>query len=110
MKLRTSVMLVLMGLLALGGTTLGAEEMTLTGAVGDAMCGATHMMDDGAACTKGCVAKGSDYALVVDGKAYTLKTSSDELKAQLEALAGKAAKITGDVTGDTVAVASVAAG
>ena len=33
-----------------------------------------------------------------------LKTSSDEVKAQLEALAGKAATITGGVTGDTVAV------
>ena len=42
-------------------------------------------------------------------KAYTLKTSSDEAKAQLEELAGKAATITGDVTGETIAVASVQA-
>jgi len=109
MKLGTSAVLAIMGMLALGGATLGADEMTLTGSVGDAMCGVKHMMDDGAACTKGCVTKGSDYALIVDDKAYTLKTSSDEVKAQLDALAGKAATITGDVTGDTVAVASVEA-
>lgn len=110
MKLRESVVLVLMGVFALSGATLGAEEMTLTGTVGDAMCGVKHMMDDGAACTKGCVTKGSDFALIVDDKAYTLKTSSDEAKAQLEELAGMAATITGDVTGETVSVASVEAG
>ncbi len=109
MKVRTSVVLVLMGMFALGGATLGADEMTLTGAVGDAMCGVKHMMDNGAACTKGCVMKGSDYALIVGETAYTLKTSSDEAKAQLEELAGKSATITGDVTGTTMAVASVKA-
>ncbi len=107
MKIGTSVVVVLMGLFALGGTTLGADEMTLTGAVGDAMCGVKHMMDNGAACTKGCVMKGSDYALIVDDTAYTLKTSSDEAKAQLEEFAGQTVTITGDVTGTTVAVASV---
>ncbi len=109
MKARTSVVLVLMGVFALGGATLGADEMTLTGSVGDAMCGVKHMMDNGAACTKGCVMKGSDYALIVDDTAYTLKTSSDETKAQLEEFAGQTVTITGDVTGTTVAVASVEA-
>ena len=109
MKARTSVVLVLVGLFALGGATLGADEMTLTGAVGDAMCGVKHMMGDGTACTLGCVMKGSDFALIVDDKVYTLKTSSDEAKAQLEELAGKTATITGDVTGDTITVASVQA-
>jgi hypothetical protein len=71
------------------------------------MCGVKHMMDDAAACTRGCLMKGSDFALIVEDKAYTLKTSSQEAKAQLEELAGKAATITGDVTGDTIAVASV---
>jgi hypothetical protein len=109
MKARTSVVLVFVGLFALGGATLGADEMTLTGSVGDAMCGVKHMMGDGTACTLGCVMKGSDFALIVDDKVYTLKTSSDEAKAKLEELAGKTATITGDVTGDTITVASVQA-
>ena len=109
MKVRTLVVLALMGVFALGGGTLGADEMTLTGAVGDAMCGVKHMMDDGKACTLGCVTKGSDFALIVDDTAYTLKTSSDEAKAQLEELAGQTATITGDVTGTSIAVASVKA-
>ena len=109
MKIGTTLAIALMGLFALGATTLDADEMTLTGAVGDAMCGTKHMMDNGAACTKGCVMKGSDYALIVDDTAYTLKTSSDEAKAQLEELAGQTATITGDVMGTTIAVASVEA-
>ena len=109
MKIRTSVVVVLMGVFALGGAALSADEMTLTGTVGDAMCGVKHMMDNAAACTLGCVMKGSDYALIVEDTAYTLKTSSDEAKAQLEELAGKMAMITGDVTDGTVAVTSVMA-
>ncbi len=109
MNVRTSVVVVLMGVFALGGAALSAEEMTLTGTVPDAMCGVKHMMDDAKACTLGCVMKGSDYALIVEDTAYTLKTSSDEAKAQLEELAGKVAMITGDVTGGTIAVTSVKA-
>ena len=48
-------------------------------------------------------------ALIVDDTAYTLKTSSDETKAQLEESAGQSATITGDVTGTTIQVASVTA-
>ncbi len=66
MKVKTAVMVALMGAFALGGATLGADEMTLTGTVGDAMCGVKHMMDDAKGCTKGCVMKGSAYALIVE--------------------------------------------
>ena len=71
------------------------------------MCGVEHMMDDGAACTKGCVMKGSDFALIVEDKAYTLKTSDESLKMELDKLAGMMATITGDVTGETITVGSV---
>ena len=110
MKIKTTVAVALLGLFALGGSTLAADEMTLTGTVGDAMCGAKHAMDDATACTRGCVMKGSAYALIVDDKAYTLKTSDDQIKEKLDELAGKAATVTGDVSGDSVAVASVEAG
>lgn len=109
MTTRALALAILIGGLALPGGVTAADEMTLTGSVGDAMCGAKHMMDNATGCTKGCVAKGSDYALIVDGKAYTLKTSDDEARQQLEALAGEQATVTGDVSDDTISVASVAA-
>src|SRR6266851_4121405 len=81
MKMIRIGMVLLVGTFALGGaTTLRAATMTLEGAVADAKCGAKHMMKDAAACTKACVDKGSDYALVVGDKVYTLKTSSDKEK------------------------------
>ena len=87
---------------------LGAKTTTVTGKVGDAMCGVKHMMaGDEAGCTRACVKKGSDYALIVKDKVYTLKTSSDSVKDQLDKLAGKTAKITGDQNGETIAVTSV---
>ncbi len=87
---------------------LNAANQTLTGEVSDAMCGVKHPIADAAACTRACVGKGSDYALVVKGKAYTLKTS-DQQRADLDKLAGKMATLTGDVSGTTMTVASVKA-
>ena len=123
MKVKTSVALALIAVFAVGGATLGADEMTLTGTVGDAACGVTHnprrllairgpdeTPDDAAKCTLACVGhvgRGSDYALIVDDTAYTLETSSDDLRAELEKLAGMMVTIIGDVTGETIAVASV---
>ena len=42
MKVRHAVVVVLVGMLALAGGALQAEEMTLTGEVGAATCGLTH--------------------------------------------------------------------
>ncbi|MEP7306689.1 MAG: hypothetical protein ABJA98_14330 [Acidobacteriota bacterium] len=109
MRVTRTASFLLVGGLVIGGTTLGAAEMTLTGTVGDAMCGVKHMIKDEAACTKGCVTKGSEYALIVKDKAYTLKASAAQ-KGELEKLAGKMAMITGDVTGDIVMVKSVKMG
>ena len=111
MKMTRIGALIFAGAFAVGGaTTLRAAMMTLEGTVADAKCGAKHMMKDAAACTKACVDKGSDYALVVGSKVYTLKTSSDKDKMELGKLAGKMAKVMGDVTGDNVMVKSVAMG
>ncbi len=110
MKVPYVVVVALVGMFALAGVALQAEEMTLTGSVGDAMCGVKHAGPNAEMCTKGCVSKGSAFALIVDGKAYKLDTSSDEIKAQLTGLAGKTATVMGDVTGTDVKVASVKAG
>ena len=96
--------------IAVSGAALSAATTTLTGKIGDAACGVTHKMpSDEAACTRACVKGGSDYALIVKDKAYTLKASSDAVKTQLDKLAGQTAKITGDLNGETLQVTSVQA-
>jgi hypothetical protein len=47
---------------------------------------------------------------VVGSKVYTLKASSDKDKMELGELAGKMAKVSGEVTGGNVMVKSVAMG
>src|SRR5215469_17962117 len=102
-----------LGTMALAGIfTVGAfaaKAETFTGEVSDSMCGAKHAAADKAACTRGCVKKGSNYALVVGDKVYTLKTS-DADKAKLDKLAGEQAKVTGTASGDTIEVSKVMAG
>jgi hypothetical protein len=87
------------------------KPQTLTGQVSDSMCGAKHQMPGSpAACTRSCVQHGSKYALVVGDKVYTLETSDKAALDKLNDLAGATAKVTGKVTGDSIAVKSVAAG
>src|SRR5258707_14939046 len=84
-----------------------AAPKTLTGTVSDSMCGAHHMAKDKSAaeCTRECVKKGMNYALIVGTKVYTL----DGHEADLGKLAGERATVKGSVTGETVTVESVAA-
>jgi len=83
-----------------------AKGETFTGEVTDAMCGAHHMMEGGAAaCTRACINKGSKYALVVGDKVYTLEGGD---AAALDKLAGQKAKVTGTVKGDSIQVTSIA--
>jgi len=87
------------------------KSQTLTGEVSDAMCGAKHEMPGKAAeCTRVCMKHGSQYALVVGDKVYTLTTSDKAALDKLNDLAGAKAKVTGEVDGATIAVKSVAAG
>jgi hypothetical protein len=86
------------------------KPQSFTGKVSDAMCGAHHMMAGPEAdCTRACVGKGSKFSLVVGDKVYTLDTDDKAALGSLDKLAGANAKITGTLTGDTIAVASVAA-
>ena len=71
------------------------KSQTLTGEVSDAMCGAKHQMPGAAAeCTRACVKHGSNYALVVGDKVYTLETSDQSALDKLDKLAGAKAKVT----------------
>lgn len=88
---------------------LAAKPQTFTGEVSDSMCGAKHMMDNKAECTRTCVSKGSNYALVVGDKVYTLSTTDKAALGELNSLAGAQAKVTGTVNGDAIEVSKVAA-
>ncbi|HEY6372793.1 MAG TPA: hypothetical protein VIX37_19610 [Candidatus Sulfotelmatobacter sp.] len=88
---------------------LAAGKQTLTGEVGDAMCGTKHMEGTPAECTRTCVSHGSKYALVVGDKIYTLNTSDKSVLALLDQQAGKIATVTGTIKGTTVDVSTAVA-
>ncbi len=90
---------------------MAAGKQTLTGEVGDAMCGIKHMPGEGtpAECTRTCVAHGSKYALVVDDKIYILNTSDKAVLALLDQQAGKKATVTGTVAGTDIDVSKAVA-
>ena len=103
-------MQLLVGLAAVPALAAGKSQ-TLTGEVSDAMCGAKHEMKGKSAdCTRVCMKHGSQYALVVGDKVYTLETSDKAALDKLNDLAGAKANVTGEVDGTTIAVKSVAAG
>jgi hypothetical protein len=95
--------------LAAGISLAAAKTQTFTGEVSDAMCGAKHMMANKADCTRACVGKGSNYALVVGDKVYTLHATDKAALNELNTLAGEQAKVTGTANGDTIEVSKVAA-
>ena len=88
----------------------GDKGTTLTGTVTDLACGLTHKMQGMSAkeCTLGCVKMGSNYALVVGGKVYTLWVKGATAGKTLAELAGGQAKVTGKVDGNTIFVNSLA--
>lgn len=85
-----------------------AAMATFTGTVSDSMCGAKHMGDP-AQCTRGCVSKGSKYALVVGDKVYTLDTSDKKALDTLDKQAGAKVKVMGTEKDNTITVSSVTA-
>jgi hypothetical protein len=96
--------------LTLSSALAGNKAQAFTGKVSDAMCGANHMMGGEASeCTRVCIRKGSKYALVVGDKVYTLDSSDKTTLDQLDKLADQQAKVTGEVSGDSITVLSVAA-
>jgi hypothetical protein len=99
---------VLAGLL-LASPALAAGKQTLSGEVGDAMCGKAHMEGTPTECTRTCVSKGSKYALVVGDKVYTLETTDKTVLALLDQQAGRNATVTGTVNGTSIEVSSAVA-
>lgn len=108
---RSVVVLAFLGVtLALSSALAANKPQAFTGRISDAMCGANHMMGGEASeCTRVCIRKGSKYALVVGDKVYTLDTSDKATLDQLDKLADRQAKVTGEANGDSITVLSVAA-
>ena len=103
-------MQIAVGMAAVPAIAAGKSQ-TFTGEVSDAMCGAKHEMPGKAAdCTRACMKHGSNYALIVGDKVYTLETSDQTALDKLDELAGAKAKVTGEVDGTTITVKSVRPG
>jgi hypothetical protein len=100
MKLAIRTLAVLL-LLSLGLLAADSKDQTFTGTVSDTMCGAHHTMMPGLSddqCVRACVKAGSDYALVVGSKVYTLQGN----KADIDKFAGARATVTGKVSGNVI--------
>lgn len=79
----------------------------VTGFIGDSMCGAKHKAGTAAdaKCATGCISKGDKAVLVTSaGKVYTIDEAGQK---KVASFVGKTATITGDVSGDSITVASV---
>jgi len=95
--------------LTLSSALAANKPQTFSGKVTDAMCGAHHMMaGEASECVRLCVQKGSKYALIVGDKVYALDTSDKATLASLDKLADRQAKVTGEASGSSIAVLSVA--
>jgi len=107
MKSRKLTMVLAMLVLTTMSAIAAGTSQTFAGEVSDSMCGAKHMMPGEAACARACVCKGSNYALVVGDKVYTLHTADKAVLDELDKLAGAKAKVTGSADGDIIEVSKV---
>jgi len=84
------------------------KEQTLTGVVGDALCGREHSMPGTpVACIRECIGKGGRYSLLVADKVYVLETTDQALLDTLEKQSGLRVKITGTDNGKTFLLKTV---
>lgn len=86
-----------------------SQPQTYAGMITDTQCGAKHSATIGRAagdCALACVRGGAKFALVDGNKTYIL----DGDLALLKKVAGRRATVTGDLSGNTIKVSSVAAG
>jgi hypothetical protein len=84
------------------------RTQTLTGVIGDAVCGRKHAMGgkSDADCTRECVRRGSQYILIAGERIHILKGAPGD---KLDRWAGARVVVSGTVQGDTILVTSVTA-
>jgi hypothetical protein len=87
-------------------TAPAGERKTLTGLVSDTMCAKKHMAKDkpDADCVRMCVKNGNGFALIAGDQIYALKGHS----AELDKYAAQKVTVTGTLSGNSLAVDSVA--
>jgi hypothetical protein len=92
-------------LVTIGTSGTLAADHTWTGTISDTVCGAKHGMANMSdrECTQMCASHGAQYALIAEGKAYTLKNHDADLRTH----AGHVVNLTGDLSGDTIKVSKV---
>ncbi len=97
------VLLLVFSVLVFGCLSWAADK-TFSGTVSDSHCGAKHAKAsaDAEGCVEKCVSGGASYVLVSKGKVYQL---SDQDK--VKGMGGKAVKVMGSLSGDTITVTSV---
>jgi len=84
------------------GSLSYAGSKTISGVVSDSHCGLKHAAAGNGDCVEHCVTGGATYVLVSKGKVYQLD-AQDKFKG----LGGKSVKVTGEIKGDSITVASV---
>jgi hypothetical protein len=91
--------------LILTSAIASAQSQELRGTITDSMCGNKHMMKNlsAAECARACVKSGSDFALAVGDKIYSLKGD----RTQFYKYAGAQVVLKGDVSGMTVTVKEI---
>jgi hypothetical protein len=89
-------------------TAAATKDQTLTGMVGDALCGREHSMPGTPVdCIRECIGKGGRYSLIVADKVYVLETKDQALLDTLEKESGLRVKITGTNNGKTFLLKTV---
>jgi hypothetical protein len=105
--LKATSFLSIIAYLLIATTSFGASG-ALTGTVTDTMCGKKHMIagKTDAECTRECMKSKGDwtYGLIVGDNVY--KLTGDTKK--LGTFAGQHVKVTGEMTGTTIAVQTIA--
>src|SRR5512142_1127815 len=103
---KSSLLLIIVYLLIAASSF--AASRTLTGTVTDTMCGKKHMIAGKSEkeCTRECMKSKGDwtYGLIVGDKVYSLSGDANKF----DALAGQQVQVTGEVTGDKIAVQTIA--
>ena len=103
----TKKLMLLVSMVLLAGCMAWAADKSWSGVVSESGCGLKHATAsaEAASCVEGCVAKGSKYVLVSDGKVYQV-SPQDKFKG----MGGKAVKVSGKMKDDSITATAVEPG